>query len=225
MRSDKLALAGLLLLTSVACVDNHASIEIFGICSPDDDAEACEPPPGECDRYVAARPWMTTTVDVGRPFDPVLGSLELFMQLNNQLPNNANEELGRVNTNDFIVEYFVLEFTSSTGLAIPPIPEYPTLAPPVPASGTTSAWLPIIPWEIAAYLEAAMPADSSAIVTTSVRVVGHLLDGSTIETGAFEIPVDVYNATYTGAICPAGEVVLAYCPGPGQTGSVACGTP
>jgi len=210
------------LLSATACVDNYASIELFGLCGPPADAEACEPPPGECDLYVADRPWMATNVNV--PGTPTDGYLVLGMQFNNQLPNNADETTGRVNTNDFIIDRYLLDF-SAAGFILPSL-EYPTVAPPVPASGSTVAWVPIIPIETANLLDSAMTANSWALVTTTVRVEGHLLDGSTIETGPFEIPVDVFDIAYAGATCPtAGDVVLAYCPRPGQTGTFACGPP
>jgi hypothetical protein len=71
----------------------------------------------------------------------------------------------------------------------------------------------------------ALPVDGSALVIVEVRARGHLVDGSTLETGVFEVAVDVLNTDFVPAGCPTAGDVRFYCPNAGQTASTSCSAP
>src|SRR5512138_781996 len=100
-RLNRLAL--LVVAALLACRKNDASIEIYAVCAPPDDAEKCESS-GKCDRFLLGRPAVWTRISPGTPPTGVYqNDLTLILQVNNQLPNNANGDAFRVNTNDFTI--------------------------------------------------------------------------------------------------------------------------
>ncbi len=207
------ALLTVLALALTGCEDNLASVEIFGICAPPDDAGTCGMS-GTCGAYLASdRPFVYQ-----RAFG-LVNRLQEFVQINNQLPNNENVDIGRVNTNDFVAEEYLLSF-----LGVPNVGDVVHPANfTVPAQGSMSPVIPIIP-------EAAMAAiDANSIgnqtVVVEVRVRGHFVDATEHETGPYQIAVDVIDGNYPGITCPTAGDIAVYCPNAGQTASVSCETP
>lgn len=219
MKTRLSVLACVLALASAGCVDNDASIEILAICAPPEDAEQCRGTSGECEMYLASdRPWVYT-----RRSDGTLNRLEEFVQINNQLPNNADPDVFRANTNDFIAEEYVLEFKGANG--VPKITHPANFA--IPASSSFSPVIPIIPESAMTFISAALP-DSTMprLVIAEITLRGRLVDGSEIETGVFSVAVDVFDAVFPGFGCPKPtEIVTAVCPNDGQTASVTCEEP
>ena len=202
---------------ATGCVDNAASVEIFAICAPPDDAAVCAGS-ATCEAVLASdRPWVFVTVG------GAVNRLEQFVQLNNQIPNNAEAEIGRVNTNDFIGEAWVLSFSGLAGVADKVHPANFT----VPAGGSQSPVIPIIPEDRMTQIGVAMTLAglSQALVVVDVSARGRLVGGQEIETAPFKIAVDVFNADFTGAACPTAGDVRWYCPNAGQTASTACEAP
>lgn len=203
------------------CADNHASVELFALCAPPEDAAVCGQS-GGCDLYLAsARPWLYLRAG-GQP-----NGLELFTEVRNQMPRNDDPSAGRVNTNDVIVNGYELDFSS---------PYYTrenyfyAANFGVDANGVFSPVIKYLPEEIGvqlgrALLDAGITTDAVPVVI-GVRLKGRTVGGNEFETGTFEIAVDVVNADFPGYSCPTpGDIVTAVCPNGGQTASVTCETP
>lgn len=220
----------LLALVATGCRENLGSVAPFGVCGFPDDAEACEMEP-TCARYLADRPGVFLIDSLG--FD---NELLLWIQWNNQMPDNSDATTGRTNTNTFYIEEYEIAFTTTARTAadaVPPLAAItiptvtvPALAPPVPTEGSTVSQVSVIPVEIGQYLQALLPDSGPAIVIAEVKAIGRLGDDSRFESGTIKIPVEVYNAQFPGWGCPKdGEFVTAICPNDGQTASVACEAP
>lgn len=210
-----LATALALALPLAGCRDNDASVEIFAICAPPDDAEACGTN-GSCGALLAS-PRLEVFTSVGG----VLNELQEFIEFRNQLPDNRDLDLGRVNTNDFIGEDFLLSFSGVAGLADVIFPANFT----VPADGSSTPVVTLIPQVTMAQLSTALAANTTALVIVELRARGHLVDGSQVETGPYEVAVEVTDASFTPAGCPTVGDVRFYCPNMGQTSSTTCKAP
>lgn len=216
-------LTALLVLLASGCRENLGSIAPFGVCAFPEDAAACEME-ATCSRYLADRPQVWVLDAFGDP-----NELELWVQWNNQMPDNSDPTSGRVNTNTFYIEEYELEFETD---ALDPlnqrivIPSFttPATAPPVPAAGSTSSSVPVIPQEVLEFIAPDLPAGRS-IVRVKLRAVGKLGDDSRYETGTLPIAVEIKNEPFLGYACPFGEVVTAVCPNTGQTSSWTCEAP
>jgi hypothetical protein len=71
---------------------------------------------------------------------------------------------------------------------------------------------------------ATAPAGGASVVIVEVRLRGELRDGSEVETGPFDVAVDVFNADFVPACPNAGDLAF-FCPNAGQTASLVCETP
>lgn len=233
------ALALALALGAGGCVDNHASVQIFAICAPPEDAAVCGTD-GECAAVLANRPWVDTLLDPGDPaatppIPPTYNSLDLFVQVNNRMPDNSDESAGRVNTNDAIIELILYEFEVQgfTVLGVAPVLgtatfEYP-LSQTVPSNSSSTPLVPIIPPEIMGPLDTLLAGDDDGevVVLAHVAFAGHLEDGTDFETAPHMFAVNVYWALVTPPVCPKApaEIVTAICPHKGQTASFTCEAP
>jgi len=209
------ALASALALALAGCTDNHASVEIFAICAPPDDAAQCGTT-GECGALLASPRLQVNTQESG-----LVNELQAFIELRNQMPNNEDLDLGRVNTNDFVGEEYLLAFRGASGLSGQVYPANFT----VPAEGTSTPVVTLIPPATMAQLRTALPDNSTALVIVELRVRGRLVDGSPLETGVFEIAVDVTDANFLRDACPTAGDLRFYCPNAGQTSSTSCEAP
>lgn len=211
--------AALLVLALAGCRDDLATIELFAICAPPDDAASCGTT-GACEAVLASpRLEVLTSVNVGGV--ATVNQLEAFVQLNNQLPNNADVDLGRVNTNDFIGEAYLIHFRGVPGLSDVVYPANFTVA----AESSSTPVIPIIPSSTMIQLRGAIVDGTTALVIAEVRVRGHLIDGSEIETEAFDVAVNVTDSEFVPAGCPTLGDVRFYCPNAGQTASTECVAP
>jgi hypothetical protein len=238
MKTRVVAFAFALLAGTAGCkTENHASIEVFGICGPPEDAETCSTS-GECETFFAGRPTVFTMAESAF-FPGVIFENELnhFMQVNNQLPNNADPSAGRVNTNDAIIESYEFSFDvrgtfDAIGaffqVSIPDL-SYPAVST-IPANGSFTPNVPLIP---RAQLKAISDEmflngddDSLATVIVSLRMKGHLEDGTEFETAEHEYAIDVIDMIAAAPVCPiAGEEVVAICPHEGQDFTFVCAEP
>jgi hypothetical protein len=221
MKTTYAAVSLAVALALSGCAENHASIEMFAVCAPPEDAIQCGQS-GGCDLYLAsARPWMYLRAG-GQP-----NGLELFTEVRNQMPENDDASAGRVNTNDVIIQGYELDFTS---------PYYTRENYFYPANfglNADSVFAPVIkymPEEISLQLRGALLSagitTDAVPVTIGVRLKGRTVGGTDVETGTFEVTVDVFNEDFPGFACPkVGDVITAICPNTGQTASVACETP
>jgi hypothetical protein len=194
--------------------DNDASIEIFALCLPPEDAKVCGTD-GTCEAMLASpRPFVFTTVNAQ------LNRLEMFVQVNNQLLPNDDPALGRVNTNDFIGGDYLLSFGGIPNLSDVVFPANFTVA----ANSSSTPVIPLIPMSTMAQIRATPGLNSSALVVVELRIRGELRDGTEVETGPFTVAVDVINADFVPACPNAGDLAF-FCPRPGQTASLVCEAP
>lgn len=188
MNSRILAAPALALLLGACTVDNNASLAWGPICFPSDDC-TFESTCGA--QYIG--PYLV---------DPANGLLELFVQVNNQRADNADETTGNVNTATAYIREYEIEFLGG-GLTTTAIP----VAFTVPASGTAVVWLPVpFPTGMA-----------NAQVTARVKAKGVYGDEREFETAALEIPISV--CTGCGTTC-----ATTGCPVSAGQSPIACGT-
>jgi hypothetical protein len=216
-------LAALVAAVSGCAPRNDASIEVVDVCAPSDDATACAPTGGTCDRFITGNPWMFLQYDDGSG-NLVNNGFFFYMQLNNQRPNNKDESAGRENTADARVTEYKLSYSTS-GISLPGY-TVSTTTVTVPAAGSTTPFVTLIPPELSATLQGLLPAGEATLVNVYVQFKGYYVDGSDWESKPFKVAVYVYNAVFPGYSCPkAGDVVTAVCPNFGQTASITCAAP
>lgn len=178
-RLAALALASL----ALACADNGASIQPFAVCAPPDTECAFG---GECDAHYIGPIVLDESVSM---------RLWLFIQVNNQLPNNADVTAGRVNTNDaYLTEYTVDYEGAASGSSMGRLQSI------VPAGGSAV---------VSVYLQ---PPPATGQVIAKLRFKGSYVDQSDFETAAFEIPVELCSGCVGALACPGGTAPTAVCP-------------
>lgn len=175
MKSRLLALG--LLLGAAGCVDDRASLEIYGICAMTDD----------CTFGAACDVYHMGTVD----FATGGSMLMVAFELHNQLPNNADLASGRVNSNDAHVDGGSVEFkvdgtvVSTWGFL--------TGNSVIPADGTGLVWTYLAP--------STLPV---GVYTAELTLTGYYDNGNDFETGPFPVGLRVFAAGTTW--CPLGTV-------------------
>jgi hypothetical protein len=234
MKTRVVAFAFALLAGITGCkTENHASLQLVGICSPPEDAKACGTT-GECEGFLAVRPYVETLLAIPpAPADPVFNQLLVFFQVDNQLPNNADPSAGRVNTNDAIIESFELSFEvqdtfRDLARALPFTVSVRDVSIPaadtVRATGSSTPIVPLIPQAVVEQISngMALDYDGLATVVVTLRMKGHLEDGTDFDTAEHTYPVDFIDGLFTPFACPPGESLVAVCPNVGQTASITC---
>jgi len=106
----------------------------------------------------------------------------------NELPNNANVALGRLNTNDFIAERAVTTYESTDGTNINIAQQVTPVQGVVPAGGTAATAGVLIPAAQAAQLA------NVTSVRLHTHLEGRLLDGSTVSTNEY-MPIALPTAS------------------------------
>jgi hypothetical protein len=199
MKTRALILA-LPLVALAACRDNRASVQIQSICAPTKDCTFT----GSCDAVYVGYP----TLDVGTN---AAGSMQLYFQVDNQLPDNTNLPNGRVNTNNAHVDQTVVDF------------EGPAISQAVlqtnhtvPAGGSTVFRIEVIPaiLNARAALQAYAGLGPARDMLANLRLRGYYDDGTRFETGEFPVAIRVCQGCL-GLVCGGG----ATCP-PGNDGQL-----
>jgi len=196
--ATRILLASLLLAT--ACVDDKPVVQMKHVCAPPDDATACSFD-AECDGVYLGE----------YVFDVASASrLTLFVEVANQMLDNANPELGRVNTHDAYVQQ--ADVTYRGALALDPTTHL--LQRMVPANGSSVVTLfPITEASAAQIGTLGLPAGASAEIVAEVRLRGKLGDESTeFDTAAYEIPIRVCNGCVPVFGCVDPLQFLVTCP-------------
>lgn len=155
--------------------DNDASVTMRAVCFPTDDCTFAE----TCDAQFIGFP----TLDLA-----VSNRLWLFLEVGNQLPNNADETIGRTNTNDALVTAFQVDYER---VAAPRV--HLGMAQSVPANGSAVISVEAVPPEpaVTAALQAVAPTAAGVEVIAKVRLLGRYTSGEDFETGEFPIAVRV----------------------------------
>lgn len=213
-------LAPLALLLAAGCgADNFASVQFFQICfppAPDTTSGNCIYPP-KCENSLLGRP----IVDV-----PLAFTLELPIQLNNQLPNNADTSggTGRVNTNDAHVEKYTITY-SVPGVALPG--SVSLTNDTVPAAGATVVLVEVLPNTTMTQLSAVAPAVTTTIVA-EVVASGRYDNGNTFETGPYKVALDICSGCLgfsVASLCTGTTTLKGACPGSAVVGGAVVSLP
>jgi len=219
------ALALLLVGSSLAgCVANDASVQIAYVCAPAKDASSCAPTGGVCETFLTGQAdyWVQYATTLGI----VDNGLFFFMEVHNQRPNNASSDQGLNNTADARIT----EYDLSYGFPGNPysLPDYTVTAitVTVPAAGSTTPFVTLIPAELSLQIQSMLPAGSTVLLDIYVRFKGTYVDGSSFETGKFKVATYVHNSVFPGYGCTnSTDIVTNVCPNPGQTSSWTCASP
>lgn len=188
-------LLALPLLAIAGCRDNRASIQIQAVCAPTDNCSFS----GTCDaQYIGF-----ATVDSTRT-----DHLWLLLQVENQLPDNTDRSVGKLNTNDAHIDQVVVEYDGiGLGRAVVDVIDYR-----VPASGSSVISVEAIPASLNAtpVLTSFAPTTATRTMVANVRLRGFYDDGSRFETGEFPVGIRVCAGCLTAAtgLCPT----AATCP-------------
>jgi hypothetical protein len=192
-----LAAPALVLLLGACTVDNNASVSWGPICAPNDDCAF----DGECGAETLA----PLEFIPGTP--GTLGSLHIFVQVDNQRADNSNEGTGNTNTATAYLRELELEY--SNGL--------PTTAIPVsyqaPANSSTVV-----------YVQIPLPGVTAGqLVTVRIRALGVYGDEREFETAALEVPIRICSGT---TCLLAGACISGFgCPVPAGQSPIACVDP
>lgn len=179
------ALLTLLALATTGCEDNLASVQIQAVCAPPDTCTFS----GACDAQYISWPTLDLTASA-------TDALTLYLQVENQLPDNGDVELGRVNTNDAHVDETIVEYD---GVPLGKVIMGSNFH--VPAASTAVVKVqPIV----------GGPATSTALapfaggeIVANLRFGGYYDDGTRFETGEFPITVRIC-AGCLGTACAGG---------------------
>src|SRR5512138_232288 len=198
MKTRLVALASVALLGALAgasgCVENRASVQTQAICMPPDSCTFSE----TCEAQYIGYPMLDKGAS---PND----TLWLTLQVGNNMPNNSNVDVGRVNTNDAHIDETVIAYEGAMGGEQSAGSNYL-----VPAAGTAV---------VSARLNLTAAVAGAAAATTEVvahlRFRGYLDDGTRFETGDFPIAVLVCS----GGCAPAACGTFGTCP-PGSEGQL-----
>jgi hypothetical protein len=191
------------LLALLACAKTNAPIEVVAICLPPDDAEACEFA-DTCDAQSIGLSAMDTSVtDV----------LWLIIEVHNQTLNNANGDIGRVNTQDAFVHEARVTFD---GAAVSES-RFPILGSAhVPADGSAVISVLGIDEAVGAEFISLLPAFGDKVdVVGHMRLRGVYADTTTFETGDFDVPIRVCNGcigAFLSVPCPTLGDFRSICP-------------
>ncbi len=171
------------LATASGCADNNASVQVQMICQPTADCIFTN----GCDTQFTGFP----------TYDPGLATgdlLTVFLQVANQLPNNADRSAGRVNTNGAHVDEIATELEGAVGGT-----QSFGANGYIPAGGRSVVAVPVV--------VGTAPLAATGEVLARVRVRGFYDDGSRFETAEFPITIvvcaDCLSSMCAGApTCP-----------------------
>ena len=212
MKTRILPLAALAAVLSGCPLENEASIQFYAVCfppAPDTTTGACIYP-DSCEAVALGTFW----ADVDYLTQPGRsGMAEAPIEIRNQLPSNADESIGRVNTNIAYIQQFRFEFVlPGSGATLPE--EWVDANVTVPTSGSTVALVPVLPPATTALLSGL-----AGHLMVNVRAVGQYADERYFETGPFKVPVDFCSGCYIAPVCTTAVIA---CPQEGQYAAYDC---
>lgn len=197
LHSRTLLVAPLLLVLS-ACVDNMASVQLRHVCAPPEQASACSF--GESCDAVSLAPYF---------FDVGAGSprMWMFVEVANQLEDNANPGEGRTNSRDAYVQEAVVTYEGGLGLA----DASHRLQQMVPAGGTQV--LSLYPLPDSAAIELSTFTITGIVdIVAKLRLKGVYTGGQAFETAEYEIPLRICSNCLGTVGCPNVGDLLYSCP-------------
>jgi len=197
------------------CIDNDASVRMFGLCfPPEPNASGTCAYPATCDSLLLGELF----VDLASTG----GTFVLPVQVDNQRPDNG-DRAGGTNTATAWIEEYTVDYALSAG-AVASITFPAPARHPVQAAGSTVVVIPFIPAVRGVDIEALVPAAPLSLrVKAELRAKGHFGDGSSFETGPFTVNVTAFSGAYVRPACPIDTPTFAgACPQEGQTSVFLC---
>jgi hypothetical protein len=150
-------------------------------------------------------------------FDPTAGGYTHGVVIENRLPDNSTTAPGRVNTNDFQVEYAVIDYEQIDGPAVV-LPEQTVPGNALILTGGKGVTqLELIPSTVAAAI-----GGNTMKVRVLAQIYGLTLDGSRVKTNTYEYVVQAAPGFVVGPpACTAPQVPVA-CEGVSQDTGTGC---
>jgi hypothetical protein len=150
-------------------------------------------------------------------FNPTAGGYTHGVVLENRLPDNSTLGPGRVNTNDFQVEFAVIDYQQIDGPAVV-LPEQTVPGNAlIPTGGKGVTQLELIPSTVAAAI-----GGNTMKVRILAQINGWTLDGYRVRTNTYEYVVQADPTFVLGApACTAPQVAVA-CEGTNQDTGTGC---
>jgi hypothetical protein len=163
-------------------------------------------------QYAIATPELTFGV-----FNPLGGGYTHGLVLENRLSDNSSLGPGRVNTNDFQIEFAVIDYAQIDGPAVI-LPQQTVPANALILTGGKGVTqLDIIPSAIAQAI-----GGNTMKVRAQVQVYGRLLDGTRVKTSTYEYVIQADPTFVLGApSCTAPQVPIS-CEGANQDTGTGC---
>ena len=190
MNARTLTILAALAALATGCVENDASIRMFGLCSP----------PTPSSNGGCLYPATCTTLALGRLEADVAstsidGPLVWPIQVNNQRASNA-DRAGGTETAYASIQGYRIKYGSTVVNA--PDQDAPALPGehPINPGGSTVVLVPIITKAAGTLLSSQLGAAGQptiADLTAEIRAYGQYGDGSSFETGPFEVQATVCN--------------------------------
>jgi hypothetical protein len=150
-------------------------------------------------------------------FNPTGGGYTHGVVIENRLADNSTLGPGRINTNDFQVEYAVIDYAQIDGPAVV-LPEQTVPGNAlIPTAGQGVTQLDLIPSAVATAI-----GGNTMKVRILAQIYGRTLDGSRVKTNTYEYVVQADPTFALGApACTAPQVAIA-CEGVNQDTGTGC---
>jgi hypothetical protein len=153
------------------CVDNRASIEVQHLCLPPTSCTF----DATCAQYIGY-PAFDRTTDATRP-EGTQGIMSVYLQVANQLPENDNSNVSRLNTNGAHIDEIAVEYEGAvSGSSVSGASNF------IAATSTGTVKVPLIMSGLATDTGEAL---------ARIRLRGYYDDGTRFETGEFPITISV----------------------------------
>jgi hypothetical protein len=204
MKTRALATASLAVLLLAGCPAEFSGVTIVGVCSPPEPVNNACTYPATCDTFFAGTAILDAAAGQAGGVD-----FRLPVEIDNQLPNNADTANGRINTNDAQVQSWEVTYP---GTSVPSWNVGATVT--IKASGTSGALLRLI--RVQDFAALAPNGAGTRQVVVSVRGHGVLGSQDAFTTAWFDVPVTVCNDCLPKNPCPSGTTFQGACPSTGS---------
>jgi hypothetical protein len=199
-----------LLLALGGCVDDRVPVEFYGLCGFPDDAKVCLAPAGKCGTYQNGQLYL---------YYENASSLDMVAELHNQRLSNGDASIGSVNTANAQITEYAYKFSASPPLALSEL-TMPYMATPIPANGTATLWVSVLPPATVTQLRAAV--GYGGFISVQITPRGKYGDDTSFEVAGMTFPVQVFPGVPAAATCPNPADTMYSCPSEFQTHSFSC---
>lgn len=204
-------------LAAAGCVPNDASVRLFALCFPPTPSES-----GGCSYPATCGSLLLGGLEFDVSSTASDGPLIWPIQVDNQRTSNADRS-GGTETAIAWIEGYRISYTSAV-VSIPDV-DIGISRHPVNPGGSSVVIAPVVPRNVGTLLSELAPAGKSAI-TAELKAYGKYGDGSSFETGPFQVQVTACKGACTNLlpVCPdpTKPVYVGSCPQAQQTSVDLC---